>query len=217
MIHHHPDTNILAEYAAGTLDTAQAIAVRAHLHYCKKCAKIVQEMEQVGGAMLEELSPQDMPEDSFATLMAAIDNNEPHVSSTVPAIQTHSDLPKIINQLMGGENLRWRKVNKSLKTASLTLGQKNYEVSLQRICAGGTTPEHDHQGTEMTVVLEGSFSDENGIYREGDFLLKQPGDIHQPVSAQHQDCLCLSVQEAPVKLTGLWGKFINPFIRLHPA
>ena len=88
---------------------------------------------------------------------------------------------------------------------------------MQRICAGGTTPEHDHRGTEMTVVLEGSFSDEKGIYREGDFLLKEPGDVHQPVSARNQDCLCLSVQEAPVKLTGLWGKVLNPFIRLHPA
>ena len=33
----------------------------------------------------------------------------------------------------------------------------------------GKVPAHDHKGLEVTVVLQGSFSDGDGIYREGDF------------------------------------------------
>ena len=214
MIQHHPDINTLAEFAAGTLDTAQAVAVSAHLHFCKQCAQSVQQMEKMGGAMLEELTPQHLPENSFDSLMQAIDDSKPQIESTP---KSHEALPTVVRQLMDQEPLKWQKTNASLRTAPLTVGQKDYEVSLQCIQAGGTTPKHDHRGEEMTVVLKGSFSDENGIYQEGDFLMKEPGQVHQPVSAQNQDCLCLSVQEAPVKLTSLWGRFINPFIKLHPA
>ena len=87
----------------------------------------------------------------------------------------------------------------------------------KKISAGGVAPEHDHSGTEMTVVLKGSFSDKEGIYQEGDFILKEPGQIHQPISARNEDCLCLSVESAPVKLTGFFGRMVNPFIKHNAA
>jgi len=43
-------------------------------------------------------------------------------------------------------------------------------MALHRIKAGGKAPEHDHKGTEITVVLTGSFSDEDDIYQPGDFI-----------------------------------------------
>ncbi|MGH1486329.1 MAG: ChrR family anti-sigma-E factor [Cellvibrionaceae bacterium] len=215
MTQHHPSNDLLAEFSSGTLDTAQAVAISAHLHFCHKCRCAVQEMEQVAGAMLEELSPQVLPEAGFDDLMAAIDKKDQAI--TVSTEEFESTLPRAVTRMTSDTPLKWRKVTNSLKTATLTAGQNQYEVSLQKIQAGGTVPKHDHRGMEMTVVLKGSFSDKQGIYQEGDFLIKQPGDIHQPVSARHEDCLCLSIQAAPVKLTGLLGKLMNPFIRLRTA
>jgi putative transcriptional regulator len=37
MIQHHPTDNLLVEFAAGTLDKAQALAINGHLHFCTKC------------------------------------------------------------------------------------------------------------------------------------------------------------------------------------
>lgn len=215
MSQHHPSKDLLTEFSAGTLDTAQAVAISAHLHYCHKCRQTVQEMEQLGGAMLEELSPQALPETSFDDLMDAIDRKDQSITANTEALD-HT-LPRAIMRMINDAPLKWRKVTNSLKTATLTAGQNQYEVSLQKIQAGGTVPKHDHRGMEITVVLKGSFSDQHGIYQEGDFLIKQPGDVHQPVSAHHQDCLCLSIQAAPVRLMGLFGKLMNPFIRLHTA
>ncbi|RYZ78888.1 MAG: transcriptional regulator, partial [Moraxellaceae bacterium] len=99
----------------------------------------------------------------------------------------------------------------------LVTGQNQYEVAFQRITSGGKVIEHDHRGLEVTLVLHGSFSDEGGVYNEGDFLVRNPGDVHRPTATQNQDCLCLSVTEAPVSVTGFFGKFINPFLTIKPA
>lgn len=220
---HHPNDNLLVEYAAGTLPLAQAVAIKSHLHFCTECQQKVKEMERVGGALLENLNAHSLSEDSFEQLMSAIDNHEQ--APNIVEVQTpkpdrqqpDADLPEIIHKLMTQTPLKWKKVTRTLQTAPLTVGQKHYEVALQRIKAGDTVPEHDHRGMEITVVLEGSFSDKQGIYQRGDFLVKNPGEVHQPISARNQDCLCLAVQEAPVKLTGLLGKLLNPFIRLRAA
>lgn len=232
MIQHHPTDNLLVEFAAGTLDTAQAVAVNAHMHFCTKCQQNIHKMEQTGGAMLNSLEPQAVSEESFDRLIGAIDDLSIDATDTnqVPVdIETSStlircneadriageygQLPNVVAKMMSNQTLKWRYVNSSLKTSHLVVGQNIHQVSLQKISAGGVAPEHDHSGIEMTVVLKGSFSDKEGIYQEGDFILKQPGDVHQPISARNEDCLCLSVESAPVKLTGFFGRMVNPFIK----
>jgi putative transcriptional regulator len=237
MIQHHPTDNILVEFAAGTLDTAQAVAVNAHLHFCTKCQQNIKKMEQTGGAMLDSLDPEALAEESFDKLLSAIEAIVPmdlptnqHTNDTLINSKTdlkiteaakiareYGRLPSVVAKMMSQKTLKWRYVNSSLQTSHLIAGQNIHQVSLQKISAGGIVPEHDHSGTEMTVVLKGSFSDVDGIYQAGDFILKEPGQIHQPISARNEDCLCLSVESAPVKLTGFFGRMINPFIKHNAA
>lgn len=84
------------------------------------------------------------------------------------------------------------------------------------IRAGGKVLAHGHAGSEITVVLHGSFSDQDGRYAQGDFLVRGPGDEHRPVAAADSDCLCLAVLDAPIRLGGLLGRLANPFLRIHP-
>jgi putative transcriptional regulator len=237
MIQHHPSDNILVEFAAGTLDTAQAVAVNAHLHFCTKCQQNIKKMEQTGGAMLDSLDPEALADNSFDKLLSAIDviaanNISRNLNTNGIFVNSKSDLrseealkvahdygrlPNVVAKMMSQKTLKWRYVNSSLQTSLLVAGQNVHQVSLQKISAGGVAPEHDHSGTEMTVVLKGSFSDKDGIYQEGDFILKEPGQIHQPISARNEDCLCLSIESAPVKLTGFFGRMVNPFIKHNAA
>ena len=90
-----------------------------------------------------------------------------------------------------------------MDVARFQTGQVQVEVALQ-ICAGGKTPKHDHEGLEY-VVLKGSFSDEDAVYREGDFILRQPGGVHQPMGAQNGECICLSALAAPTKSPPVHG------------
>jgi putative transcriptional regulator len=66
------------------------------------------------------------------------------------------------------------------------------------------------------VVLKVSFSDEDGVYHPGDFIVREAGEIHRPCATLNDDCICLSVLEAPIKLTGI-KRIFNPFLRFSPS
>ena len=237
MIHFHPDENMLAEYAAGTLDTGLAIGVKAHIAMCPKCRNHVAELKQVGALFFDQsddtapaetmavdaLTSSPQSSSSFDALMARIKSeSRPEPAAEEPTRvgvknRHELELPAIVDKLLDQQGrLKWQYISPSLKQARLTTGQGQYEVCLHKIRKGGKVAEHDHRGTEVTVVLEGSFSDEGGRYHRGDFLLRNPGDMHRPTATQDQDCLCLSVVAAPVKLTGIFGKIVNPFLKVAP-
>lgn len=223
MIKHHPSTNILAEYAAGSLGFAQSIAVAAHLHFCSHCRQQVQLLEQLGGSLIHEPVDSEkyqVSEDLFDKVLQEIDSDKVQAAAK-PQIQHRrsslADLPPIVADLIGNRtSLPWRKLSKSLQIASIKTGQSDCEVSLHKISAGGKVMAHDHRGMEYTLVLKGSFSDEDGVYQVGDFLLRQPGEEHKPAAAANRDCICLTVVEAPVRFTGLFSRMLNPFLRIQP-
>jgi putative transcriptional regulator len=226
MIKYHPNINTLTEYASGSLDTAAAIAVSAHMHFCHQCRKQAQDLQLLGGTMLDNnIAVAEVDNSVLDSLMQKIDALETQAEikfqPTEHKLTTDSGLaglPPVVTKMIGSRNkLKWKKLTKSLQIAPLTTGQSRAEVSLHKISAGGKVMQHDHRGQEYTLVLKGSFSDESGIYQPGDFLLKQPGEIHSPFAAANRDCICLTVVEAPVRFTSLLGKLLNPFLRLNPA
>ena len=52
MISHHPDTNLLVEFANGSCDWALGILINTHLEHCRHCRSQIQQLEQVGAALL---------------------------------------------------------------------------------------------------------------------------------------------------------------------
>lgn len=228
MIKHHPDDNLLTEYASGSLDVAPGLIVCAHLQLCPHCRKRVEQLNKLGATILTSSVAEAVQPDSFAQLMNRIRKQpdaEPECVKVSEDLHPNyardpliKPIPKVIAKLLPRDGkLQWQRVSKGLKFARLITGQNKYEVAFQRITSGNKVVQHDHRGMEITMVLCGSFSDEDGVYSEGDFLVRSPGEVHRPTATQNQDCLCISVVEAPVKVTGLFGKLINPFLSFRPA
>ncbi len=228
MIKHHPDDNLLTEYASGSLATAVGLIVCAHLQACPHCRQRVEQLNKLGAAILTQSVAEPVQVDTFVQLMERIRNQkaaapapekkvlELHATYANDPLLKH--VPKVIAKLLPRDGkLKWQRASSSLKTARLATGQQDYEVAFQRISSGGKVVEHDHRGLEVTLVLHGSFSDEDGVYSAGDFLVRTPGEVHRPTATQNQDCLCISVVEAPVRVTGFIGKLINPFLSFKPA
>ena len=69
----------------------------------------------------------------------------------------------------------------------------------------------------MTLILEGGFSDGDGVYHKGDFLFRDADHSHAPTALQSEDCICLAVLDAPLKFTGWKHRWMNPFVQLHPG
>lgn len=62
---------------------------------------------------------------------------------------------------------------------------------------GAAIPWHWHPAHEHILVLEGSQSDENGIYHAGSVLISPPGSGHTVRSAE--GCVVFAIWEKPVQ------------------
>ncbi|HBQ03086.1 MAG TPA: transcriptional regulator, partial [Halieaceae bacterium] len=113
------------------------------------------------------------------------------------------------------EQLHWKKVTRSLKIADLGEIDGAAEFSLYHIAEGGSIPQHNHSGAEMTLVLQGGFSDENAEYHAGDFVIREAGDVHAPTALPGSDCICIAVLESPLRFTRWHHRWLSPLLQLR--
>lgn len=218
MINRHPNAQLLLEYSSGALASAPSVAVTTHLQFCDQCGSAVKSLERIGGDYLDQTEATPVSDDLFSRVLQGIDAE---VVPTVAATKTPIDdisrsLPQYVQKLLPEGELGWRYLSQSLRVANVTVGDDTHELALHRIKAGGKAPEHAHGGDEITVVLTGTFSDEGGMYQPGDFIVREQGDVHRPIAAQNEDCICLSVLAAPIRLTGI-KRLFNPFLNFSPS
>jgi len=214
MVNHHPSTDLLTDFAAGSLSIAQAACVSAHLNYCEQCRRANEQLQNIGGALFEQLQPVPVSEALLDSVLARLDAPAPLAFGPVPAKEgLPALLDRIINRDFG--RLVWRRITRSLSVSYLSTGDVTQQFALLRIAAGGRIPEHDHRGSEMTLVLEGGFADGLGTYHPGDFVYREHSDTHSPVAIDGEDCICLTVLDAPLRFTGWRYRWMNPFLRLR--
>jgi putative transcriptional regulator len=80
--------------------------------------------------------------------------------------------------------------------------------SLLHIGAGGEIPEHTHTGFEVTLLLDGEFSDEEGSYVPGDFIWQDGSHQHTPLTKD--GCLCFTVVSSALHFNKGLSKLLNP-------
>jgi len=211
----HPELDLITEYVAGTLPLAQTACVFAHLEYCDRCRRLAAELNGVGAALFETLDPVPVGDAQLNAVLARLDE-EPPLRYASPARNPDS-FPAVLERLMRGDfsDLTWNAIGKSLRISYLKTGDPNHELALYHIKAGGRVPEHGHRGNEMTLILEGGYSDADGSYHQGDFIFRKPGDVHAPTALQSEDCICVAVLDAPLKFTGWKFRWMNPFLKLR--
>lgn len=212
MAHHHPEYAWLEQYAAGTVPTPVALCVATHASFCEDCWRQIELLQSVGGALFEQLAPIPVTDDLLERVLARLDTPVAEKNSVAGGA---GDVPAPLRGLVprGFEPLQWSRALPGLRQSTLRTGECAFESVLHRVRPGGSVPRHDHRGLEFTVVLRGSFSDEFGVYGPGDFLLREPGTCHRPVAALNGECICLTVQEAPIRFTGLFWRCLNPLLR----
>jgi putative transcriptional regulator len=87
-------------------------------------------------------------------------------------------------------------------------------VRLFSIAPGTTIPHHSHGGTELTLVLSGSFSDEIGRFGPGDLADLDDSVSHQPVADTNEPCICLIATDERLRFTGMFSRLIQPLVGL---
>jgi putative transcriptional regulator len=70
---------------------------------------------------------------------------------------------------------------------------------------GRSTPVHNHQGLEYSLILSGALQDGPAHLRAGDWISHQPGHLHGPTADPGGECWALVALERPVQFTGWRG------------
>jgi putative transcriptional regulator len=213
---HHPDPEMLMDYAAGSMREPMALLVATHLALCADCRESVRELEVVGGELLEQVAPAELADDAFDRLQAAIDRPCAWAPEAAPR-SGDPRLPGPLADYVGGaslEDLDWRRLGRGIAEVRLADGFPGFRTRLLRIQPGTAVPWHTHGGEEATMVLAGGYSDDAGHFGPGDVEVATPETNHQPVADRDAVCYCLAVTTAPLILTGALGRLLNRFVDL---
>jgi putative transcriptional regulator len=212
MTEHRNVDDLLIAHAAGKLPEPVGLAVATHLALNPAARARYRRYEAVGGALLDQLEPAELAPDAWERLEAQLDDAALELDCR--AVAADLRLPQPLRDYVAGplESLRWRNYGAAAEI-ELPIKAPGYRTTLIRVRAGRQVPQHTHEGSELTVVLDGAFHDETGHYGRGDLVIADSSLDHRPMADECRDCLCLAVTDAPLRLTGRFGRFLNPFIR----
>jgi len=218
MINHHPPLDNLVDYASGAMPEPLELLIATHLSLCPSCRAQAGALEDVGGALLESVPPTELMTGALENALARLD--EP-LEAVPPPLQFDADTERLLPAPLRhhlGVNLadcRWRWRGPSMQETLVPVSLSGWRVSLFRVRAGGEVPSHAHAGQEYTLVLAGGLTDRSrGLHIvRGDVEVAGRDNTHVQVADTGEECLCLAVLDAPVKLKGALGWLANPFLR----
>jgi putative transcriptional regulator len=211
VIRHHPSSEILSDWARGSLHAGARLAVGCHVYACANCREEAALWESVGGELLDGIAPVAMSDLALVRTLARLDGaTKPDAVVDVnraPAFLRRFDPPApLLRQEIGMR--RWITPGIWFAPIAIQPGSpaRTYLVFARR---NTTMSMHTHVGREFTCILYGSFSDATGTYGPGDFAETDDAIVHAPAVTADSDCLCLASADAPMRLVGLPARVIQ--------
>ncbi|MBD0866358.1 MAG: cupin domain-containing protein, partial [Rhodobacteraceae bacterium] len=204
-IRHHLSNKILMAYSAGTLPEAFNLMVATHISVCDDCRAQAETFDMLGGAVLDKQqagTASVLAPDCLEQTLALIAGGP--VPDAHPVRGADPVLPGPLQDYIGGglHDVNWRPVGMGVKQAILETSP-DATARLLHIPAGTAMPSHGHNGVEMTMVLQGAFSDEHNRFARGDVEIADEDMHHTPIAHIDEDCICLAVSDAPLRFKNL--------------
>lgn len=209
---HHPSDAMLMAYGAGALGDGLALVVATHLATCPRCRAHVDDLEAVGGALLDAVEPVEVGDAALDALLARLDDQPAEAPAKArPAPQPAGLgldilLPAPLRERLAqpGADRAWRTVAPGVRQLVVQPARRpgGPSTRLLRIAPGKRMPAHGHRGLELTLVLEGGYSDRTSHFIAGDVAEADGETDHQPIADLGRDCVCLVAIDAPVEFRG---------------
>ena len=211
-INHHPTDETLAAYVGGVLDEGRRVLVAAHVELCTSCARVLSAADHVAGTRLQEIEPTPLADDALSHALARIDRaGSDEARSSAPTSDGAFGLKALAGHDLGpwrwiGPGVHWRSV-------AVPVGE-GARVFMLKSAPGTSLPHHTHTGTELTLILQGAFAHVGGRFGVGDFDEADGTIEHQPVVEPGDECICLVAMQGELRLLGLLGRIMQPFVRM---
>ena len=97
---------------------------------------------------------------------------------------------------------------------SILSADREGSVRLLYIPGGQAVPDHSHNGLELTLVLQGSFSDETGRFGVGDLEIGDESLHHTPTADAGDPCICLAATDAPLRFNAFLPRLLQPLFKI---
>ncbi len=210
MVSQHIDTvdALMAHYVAGSLPEPVRVLVECHLEMKSDNRSLVWDLECLAGEALENIE------------LAAIDGRDGRLSKIfasaaplpAPAFMSSGVFPASLRRFVGfdADGVPWKTKLPGFKEYSIDAD--GFEFSLMWIRPGRSLPAHTHKGIELTLVLDGAFSDGRARFGPGDISVADETVDHRPVAEKDRPCIALSVLDAPIRLTGSFRQMLGDLI-----
>ncbi|MDO6693945.1 ChrR family anti-sigma-E factor [Aliiglaciecola sp. 3_MG-2023] len=221
MINFHPSQQQLREFAQGLSAPALSLVISAHADMCPICRKQLAQMERESAKALDDarLVGQSEQVVDFASMLADITclpaaevPSSNSISRQIELDGRKFTVPRALKRYVEKTG-NWSHLLGNLWQAPVDLGPvgKANFIFMQK---EGRVPEHTHRGTELTLVIDGEFSDGISHYDTGDFILMDSNNTHAPYSEASEGCLVFTIVDAPLHFTSGIARLLNPFSHL---
>ena len=206
--HHAPDA-LIAAYAAGSLPQSFALVMAAHISLCLESRIAYEAHKVVSGVVLDEHVGAPISSALKSNVLDLLD--APVVSE--PVFERSGVYPAPVVQALKGKAPKWRRVGGGVRQNILSADESG-SVRLLYIPPGQAVPDHTHGGLELTLVLQGSFSDETGRFGVGDLEVADEELQHTPIADTGAPCICLAATDAPLKFRSFVPRLFQPFLQI---
>lgn len=199
----------MAAYAAGTLPHAFSLVVATQVSMSAEARATLQAHEAVGGIVLEDTSSVAVSDNMKASLLSMLDDPMPEE----PVYARSGVYPAPVMEALKGREPRWKTLGMGVKQDILAEDEFG-SVRLLYIPPEQAVPDHGHRGLELTLVLQGSFSDETGRFGVGDVEVADETLEHTPIAGAGEPCICLAATDARLKFNAFMPRLLQPLFRI---
>lgn len=216
MISLHPTQQQLHDFVEGNSAPAMALVISAHVDMCTQCQMQVAAMQEQASELAFK-GEHDSPD--FSSMLAGITQlpaaeriiSEP-VKAEIELDGRSFSLPRPLRRYVSKTG-NWSHLLGKLWQAPVDLGPigKANFIYMEK---GGKVPEHTHRGNELTLVVDGEFSDGIANYDSGDFITMDGSNKHTPYSEADEGCLVFTIVDQPLHFTSGVARLLNPFSHL---
>lgn len=212
-IEHHVDPSTLMSYAAGSLPEVLSAVVAAHLDRCPQCASELHKMERIGATLFEHLEPVPVTTGFTETCLEAAQKPLPVAEEEKSAGSNKDTLARLLGHDIS--EVHWKRLGFGIWHFPIHLSPSSKgDLRLIKVAPGMVLPEHGHGGSELTLVLSGSYKDEFGSYHAGDISDLGDDVEHRPVSDPNEGCVCLIASEKKARFKDIFARMFQPLTGL---
>lgn len=206
--------DLMLRHACGHLEGSLSALVAAHACLSRDAARKMRSLEALGGAMLaEDCAPVAMSDNSLQSLLGQLDCEETALKCQPRQIDTEYmadlPLPPSLRDFIAQNRrrpARWLPIAPGLKIMSVMLAEERRRLTLLKARPGAQAPHHEHEGLEITLLLQGAMIDGGNRYIAGDLICMEAHTDHHPVADPELGCICAVVTDSdPKSLLGKLG------------